>query len=155
LAVISLVLSFIEERKMKTGWRIRWIIGSVILVPGVFFISKKFYFQGGSIYDPDRWKAEVIYFFVLLAAYYGIYVIVSLLRNNISRVEASLHLALWTILPPLWFAFERYFVFTKRDNAALLARLREGQDYSSKFWAAILAVMVAFRLGDVIRGGKD
>lgn len=144
---------------MSVKWYVSWMLGTLIVVPAVYFLTRKAYFQGSadsfvSIYK-TWWKAQVNYIGSLTALSYACYVVVSLLARKIGRVEAAIHLAIWTIAPPLWFSFERYFFFDQLSEPAKIEALKEGQDYASKFWASVLAVMLAFMLGDIIKQGED
>lgn len=137
-------------------WYASWVIGALIFVPTVYFLTRTLYFQGThesfvSVYK-TWWKAQFNYIVSLTAWCYACYVVVSLLARKIDRVEAAIHLAIWTIGPPLWFSFERYFFFDQLCDPARIEALKEGQDYASKFWAAVLAVMLTFTLGDIIKG---
>lgn len=137
-------------------WHRNWALGLAV-VPGVYFATRGLYFSTGSIYaSTSPWKGHLSYFLSLLAVYVAVYVLTSLVLERISKREASSHLVLWTVLPPIWFAFERYFFFEcscQTPESLKLAHeaLREGQDYSSKLWSAVLAVLLAFKLGELVK----
>lgn len=141
---------------MSLKWYVSWILGTLVLVPTVYFLTRRAYFQVTpesfvSVYK--TWgKAQFNYIASLTALSYACYVVVALLARRMGRVEAAIHLAIWTIAPPLWFSFERYFFFDQLNVPAKVEALKEGQEYASKFWAAVLAVMLAFMLGDIIKG---
>ena len=49
----------------------------------------------------------------------------------------------WTLLPPLWFAFENYRLFPRYGTPDKKDELKEGRDIASKCWAAVGALLVA------------
>jgi hypothetical protein len=51
----------------------------------------------------------------------------------------------------MWFAFERYCLFDDVGEDRI-KMLKEGQEYASKLWSAVLAVLLAFKLGEIIKG---
>lgn len=139
-------------------WYLSWLIGSAVFVPIFYYLTRRHYFQGDankftSVYK--TWsKAQVSYISSLIAICYACYILASLLiPGAVSTTEAAIHLAIWTIGPPLWLSYERYFFFDQRDDEAKVKAMKEGQDYASKFWAAILAVMLAFQLGQIVKSG--
>lgn len=166
-----------ERATMITSWHSKWLVGAMI-VPIGFYLSRSSYFDCSiafpfleapasgcaSIYD-SMYKAQGVYFGSLLATYLGLYVLVSLNAKKISKREAAIHLIAWTLAPPLWFSFERYFFFQGTAQEAKLLdcdpklkereqrikALKEGQDYASKLWGAILAVLLAFKLGEIVK----
>lgn len=147
---------------MTIKWYLSWIIGGLIILPIIYFSTRNAYFEIDpaefveaptsfkSIYK-TWWKARASFIASIVAIYYACYVIASLLWGDMGRIEAAIHLAIWTIAPPLWFSYERYFFFDQVDDLTKVLALKEGQDYASKFWAAILAVILAFQLGEIIK----
>ncbi|MBD9355190.1 hypothetical protein [Methylomonas albis] len=147
---------------MTTMWYLLWVIGGFIILPIIYFSTRNAYFKVDpaefveaptkfeSIYE-TWWKARTSFIGSITAIYYACYVIASLLVGDMGRIEAAIHLAVWTIAPPLWFSYERYFFFDQVDDSTKVVALKEGQDYASKFWAAILAVILAFQLGEIIK----
>lgn len=140
------------------SWHLKWMVGA-FAIPLVYAATRGLYFQVSpfTLSDPGTfqnvykpwWLANTIYVGNLAAGYAALYVLVSLVAGKISRAEASFHLVVWTLVPPLWFAFERYFLVDMvRDTQAL----KEGQDYASKLWSAVLAVLLAFKLGEIVKG---
>ena len=97
-----------------------------------------------------RSRAMVSYFLGISAFYYAAYVLASLVLCKIQPREATIHLAIWTLAPALWFFFEWFVWFDNHDNDLAKANLQVAQDLSSKLWAAVLAVMIAYRLADIV-----
>jgi hypothetical protein len=155
--------------------QIKWFMGSISIVVIVYFVSRSFYFKTEefmwlslnapsnfeSVYFPVWWKAQICYLSSLFSVCYAAYIMVTLLSQDskikFSSKRAAVHLAIWTLAPPLWFSLERYFFYAPVSGAcpadikAGIEALKEGQEYASKFWAAILAVMLAFQLGEVFK----
>jgi len=82
----------------------------------------------------------------ILAFYYATYVLVSLAATHLTNKEATFHLVFWSLAPPLWFIFEWFIWFDNHQMADAVLQLRIAQDIFGKFWAAVLAVMLAFKL---------
>ena len=157
----------------------KWVIWSIIGAAYFYYLSRTYYFKLDaflwnpfetkenfeSIHSPNHWvKAQIIYIVSILATCYAAFIIATLTSSNteikFTPNQAAFHLAVWTLGPPLWFSFERYFLYTpngicKEDLKASLDLLKEAQDYASKFWAAILAVMISFQLGEIIKGKSN
>lgn len=55
-------------------------------------------------------------------------------------------LAAWTLLPPLWFWFEYFYLYKPFAPAGTFEAFKYGQDISAKIWAAIVAVITAVML---------
>lgn len=94
-------------------------------------------------------KALVPFWLGTFGFYYAAYIIVGLIRETLTEREAKVHIALWTVIPPLWFFFEWFFWFDNHEAEG--DTLRVAQDLASKLWAAVLALMVSYRLGDVVK----
>jgi hypothetical protein len=65
--------------------------------------------------------------------------------------ESKLHLTLWTIAPPLWFFVEFFLFFDNHNSSAAVEQLRASQEVAGRFWAAVLAVMLSYRLADIVK----
>jgi hypothetical protein len=151
---------------MILSWHIKWLVGAVSPLV-LYALTRRTYFKADvpffSLIVPENfaslykglsagwWKANAIYTASLYAAYLGLYVLISLVTQKISKAEASVHLILWTLIPPMWFAFERYCLFDDVGEDRI-KMLKEGQEYASKLWSAVLAVLLAFKLGEIIKG---
>src|SRR5260370_5824178 len=110
---------------MHYCWTVKWIAGSALIVPIVYLLSRNFYFQTDphiflqlsapakfkSIYFAHWGKAQANYIVSLFAVCYAAYVLTSLLASQIGKTEAAIHLAIWTMLPPICISFVRYFFF--------------------------------------------
>jgi hypothetical protein len=119
---------------MTIKWYLLWIIGGLIILPIIYFSARNAYFEIDppefvevptdfkSVYKTWR-KAEASFIASIFAAYYACYVIASLLWGDMGRIEASIHNAVWTIAPPLWFSYERYFFFDQVDDLTKVAAL--------------------------------
>ena len=57
------------------------------------------------------------------------------------------HVVFWTLVPPMWFFFEyyaidrRWMTHSSIETSDLLSSVKDYADYSSKIWAAVLAVV--------------
>ncbi len=56
--------------------------------------------------------------------------------------SAWLHLVIWTLGPPTWFAIEFWALSGEPERKD--GSLKEGQDVAAKIWAAVLAVILYF-----------
>lgn len=66
-----------------------------------------------------------------------------------TRVRGAV-LALWSILPPLWFLVE--YSMLQGANAQDIANLKYLQDLSSKLWAGMLAALTVLYFGkDILK----
>lgn len=59
---------------------------------------------------------------------------------RIAGAPVALHLAIWTVAPPLWFLFE----LSRYPPSASLERFKYTQELAAKLWAAVLVVMLYF-----------
>jgi len=90
------------------------------------------------------------YFIVLLLAAAAIVVTFIVLKSQ--RLQNSQQdsqqvkkwlLALWTLIPPLWFWAEFFFVNPPAGDA-YFDRYKYGQELSKNVWAAVVALLLVF-----------
>jgi hypothetical protein len=91
----------------------------------------------------------------LLGAYYALFVMVSLGRGRLTPTESLVHLTIWTLAPPFWFFVEWFYWFDNHANDKAVHNLGVAQDLSGRLWAAVLAVMLAYRLGDIVTAALE
>jgi hypothetical protein len=146
----------------RMSYHSKWLIGLVPYVLVVVLGTWKPWWSTGPALpgrDPSArrtiyqnvWRPVLPYSLAILSFYYAAYVIVSLALGRLAGTPTMLHLAFWTLAPPVWFFFEWFVWFDNHESAAAVASLRVAQDLSSRFWAAVLAVMLAYRLGDIVK----
>lgn len=141
-------------------WQRGWAFGGAIFVILVSSALWRVWFGHGpspvedakfrSVYANHR-KAGLSYFLGIVGLSYSTYLLTSLSLGKLQEGEAKFHILVWTIGPPLWFFFEWFFWFDNHKCSTAVAQLRVAQDLASKLWAAVLAVMVAYRLGDIVK----
>jgi hypothetical protein len=65
-------------------------------------------------------------------------------RDPNVKATAGILVALWSVLPPLWFFFEHFYYFPKHGNPqAGFAALKSAQDVTAKVWASIAILLAA------------
>lgn len=52
-------------------------------------------------------------------------------------------LAVWMLLPPLWFWVEYFYIFKPHAVPGVFDQFKYGQDISAKIWAATVALITA------------
>lgn len=83
-----------------------------------------------------------------VAVPYAAILIVTLFGSSMTRKEATIHLCLWAMAPPIWFMFEWFVWFDNHPNKNAVDRLLVSQELSRNLWAAVLAVLLAHRLAE-------
>jgi len=61
------------------------------------------------------------------------------------KVYQAIVLGAWTLLPPIWFWYEYFFLFRDafpKANSDELDQFKYGQDFSSKIWLAAVSVLL-------------
>jgi hypothetical protein len=72
-------------------------------------------------------------------------------RRSYLRVQKSLILAAWILLPPLWFFCEYMFWYSQYGKAVCFEGFKYMQDLGSKGWAGMVIVLgVLFFKGDIL-----
>lgn len=64
-----------------------------------------------------------------------------LAAKDTPRSEKYLLLGAWTILPPVWFVVEYFFIYLPYGTKSSFDYFQYGQDIASKLWAAILGLI--------------
>ena len=140
-----------------------WLPGLVFYFGVAFLFMHKVYFRSGpvtpgpadaalvrTVYrDPKR--ALYPYWLGVVGIFDGVYIVARLVSRDAFNVEAAVHLALWTLVPPLWFAFEWFYWFDNHESEQAVKTLRTAQDVAGKFWAAVLTLIISYRLGDIVK----
>jgi len=70
------------------------------------------------------------------------------------KIKEVIILACWTLLPPIWFWFEYFFIYKSPKNAAPkpdFESFKYGQDASSKIWIATASVLLVLYFGKDIK----
>jgi hypothetical protein len=140
--------------KRQRGPKLPLIVGSPVAVANQLNTPQAFF---RTCYR-SRPKAIVTYLIGLLSFYYATYVVVSLAvpGNKLETGEALFHLAWWTLVPPSWFFIEWFIWFDNHDTPGAAQTLRTNQDLASKFWAAVLALMISLKIVDAVESlNKD
>lgn len=138
-------------------WRILWLSVGVLFFAGWWAFRhdvRELLIPAEGAFRPfyrSTARGNVGYALGTIGVVYAIYIIVSLVRRRMSDLESKVHLAIWTVVPPLWFFFEYFIWFDNHNAADAVQRLKEAQDVASKLWGAVLAVMISYRLGDIVK----
>jgi hypothetical protein len=70
-------------------------------------------------------------------------------EDPVKMLQAKI-LCFWILVPPIWFWFEYYFLYTEGKNG--MEELKHGQDQSAKVWLALITVLFGLYFGkDLIR----
>lgn len=77
-----------------------------------------------------------------VAVIYAAFLIWFFAKDQLLCVDPAWHLLVWTLAPPLWFAFEYWAMSNQpeRNNGSL----KEGQEVAGKIWGAVLVVLLYF-----------
>jgi hypothetical protein len=74
---------------------------------------------------------------------------------NHARLSKAAVVALWIILPPIWFWYEYFFMpwdeTGRGSQSENLERFKYGQDISSKIWIAVSTALLMLYFGKDIR----
>jgi len=124
-------------------WHLKWLIGLVVYLPVALAGFWRLWWKRGpsasnrndktrrTVYLSNR-RANCSYTLGNLAFYYAVYVVISLAPpQRISGSEAMLHLAFWTLAPPLWFFVEWFLWFDNHEDDLAVKNLRIAQDLAS------------------------
>lgn len=81
---------------------------------------------------------------VTVAAAIGLIFTLRILFRRATKRRTKLWLLiLWTLLPPLWFSAEYYYLYKPFAPAGAFELFKYGQEVASKIWAAIVALIAA------------
>lgn len=145
------------------SWHLRWLVGAVLFIPAVAALSWRIWIRVGPRVGPNRAmrtvyanapRAKVPFLLGIAGFYYAAYAITSALSPSwINATEASVHLVIWTLLPPLWFFFEWFVFFDNHGQRRAVEALKTAQDLAGKFWGAVLTLLGLLKLADIVRPG--
>ena len=145
-------------------WNEVWVIAFLffLLILGLSFLQGKLletWFSHGpnpsggkiaTVYKSSSnqypWRPIIGLLLGLIGAFYAAYVIFSMAYNELSKQQTQVHIAIWTLAPPLWFFCEWFVLFDNHQDENAVKQFKEGQAAASKLWAAVLIVMLAYQL---------
>lgn len=147
------------------AWRRKWLWGSIGVVPCAalayyFWQSTPLPIGKGrvltSVYPDASLCPYFIFLFGSLALYNATYLIFTLaLRDpaQVSRREKTIFFVLWTIIPPLYFFVEWFFIFPTwgRNDSDALEAFKQGQSVARNMWAGFVALFGASNLSAALR----
>lgn len=163
-ALLLLVSTLVVLTRWESStWDEIWVVGLLPYFAIVVLATWRLWWSSGpsvsnrdasaalrTVYLSDA-RATLSYALGLLAFYYATYVLVSLGADQIKGSVSMFHLVFWSLGPPFWFFFEWFIWFDNHQSDGAAQKLRIAQDLFGKFWAAVLAVMLTFKLGDIVK----
>lgn len=89
----------------------------------------------------------------IIALYYAVYVAATLLLQKPSNNERKIHLTIWTLVPPTFFALEWFVLFPKfgwhiKEAVELFEK---GQSTARDFWAGFVALFGALHIAETLK----
>jgi len=72
------------------------------------------------------------------------------------KIEQAAILLCWTLVPPIWFWFEYFFIYRPPINAAPrndFDSFKYAQEISSKIWISVVSALLILYFGKDLRGG--
>jgi hypothetical protein len=71
------------------------------------------------------------------------------------KIQEAIILICWTVLPPIWFWFEYFFIYKPQSNAPPkndFDSFKYGQDLSSKIWISVVSALLVLYFGKDLSG---
>ena len=63
------------------------------------------------------------------------------------KVFQAVVLGIWVIVPPIWFWYEYFFLYSNATTKPGLDEFKHGQDQSSKIWLALVTLLLGLYFG--------
>lgn len=137
-------------------WRRNWLLIAIPALIVVSLVGHFLWFEHSSFKSVYRSHTRAEFSFVLgmCQICYAFYAVLTMLSQKPSRREGIFHLTYWTLVPPLWFFFEWFFLFDNIENIGYpnaTEILKHGQEVVSRVWAAVLALLLSLNLSEVLK----
>ena len=140
---------------IQRSWRKKWMMGTLGYSFVAVLVSLRWFSYGPgmtrsgiiTIYE-SKWVAVFVFIAGAAMLYYAAYAVATAVSGMATSREARLHLVFWALVPPFWFFIEWFFL-VRNYEAQNVSLVRAGQDVVGRLWAAVLAILLAVKLGDL------